>query len=90
LKEKAFQISNEAGVPNGVFNVIPADREQTADISKFICDSHDVDCISFTGSSIIGKVNFLKKNIETLNNEIDFIPSDSVESIGFHRQKGAA
>ena len=44
------QISNEAGVPNGVFNVIPADRVQTADISKFICDSHDVDCISFTGS----------------------------------------
>ena len=50
------QISQEAGVPNGVFNVIPADREQTAEISKFICDSHDVDCISFTGSSAVGKV----------------------------------
>lgn len=52
------EISQEAGVPNGVFNVIPADREQTAEISKFLCQSHDVDCISFTGSSAVGKLLF--------------------------------
>uniref|UniRef100_A0A183C4W7 Aldedh domain-containing protein n=1 Tax=Globodera pallida TaxID=36090 RepID=A0A183C4W7_GLOPA len=50
------QTSQEAGLPNGVFNVIPADRTETAEISKFLCDSHDVDCISFTGSTDIGKV----------------------------------
>uniref|UniRef100_A0A1I8BBB7 Succinate-semialdehyde dehydrogenase, mitochondrial n=1 Tax=Meloidogyne hapla TaxID=6305 RepID=A0A1I8BBB7_MELHA len=50
------EISQQAGVPSGVFNVIPADRENTAEISKFICSSHDVDCISFTGSSAVGKI----------------------------------
>uniref|UniRef100_A0A914HZE3 Succinate-semialdehyde dehydrogenase, mitochondrial n=1 Tax=Globodera rostochiensis TaxID=31243 RepID=A0A914HZE3_GLORO len=50
------QTSQEAGLPNGVFNVIPADRTETAEISKFLCDSHDVDCISFTGSTDIGKL----------------------------------
>ncbi|CAK5082086.1 unnamed protein product [Meloidogyne enterolobii] len=50
------EISQQAGIPSGVFNVIPADRENTAEISKFLCSSHDVDCISFTGSSAVGKI----------------------------------
>lgn len=47
------QIAEEAGIPNGVFNVIPSDRENTAEISKFLCNSPDVDVISFTGTAAV-------------------------------------
>lgn len=50
------ETAKEAGIPDGVFNVIPTDRKTTADISKYICASHDVDAISFTGSTDIGKL----------------------------------
>ncbi|KAL3074281.1 hypothetical protein niasHS_015111 [Heterodera schachtii] len=50
------QTSQEAGVPSGVFNVIPSDREETAEVSKYLCESQDVDCVSFTGSTEIGKL----------------------------------
>jgi len=50
------QIAKEAGIPDGVFNVLPADRENTIEISKFICESQDVDAISFTGSTQVGKI----------------------------------
>ncbi|KAI1712425.1 aldehyde dehydrogenase family domain-containing protein [Ditylenchus destructor] len=50
------QASQEAGLPDGVFNVIPADRNNTAAISKYVCETHDVDCISFTGSTAVGKI----------------------------------
>lgn len=51
------QTAEEAGIPAGVFNVITADREQTASISKFLCESTDVSAISFTGSTPVGKVS---------------------------------
>lgn len=47
----------QAGLPDGVFNVIPADRIKTAQISKYLCSSTDVDAISFTGSTAVGKVS---------------------------------
>ncbi|CAJ0607225.1 unnamed protein product [Cylicocyclus nassatus] len=50
------QTAEEAGVPSGVFNVITADRKRTAEISKYICESTDVDVISFTGSTAVGKL----------------------------------
>ncbi|CAI2323655.1 unnamed protein product [Caenorhabditis sp. 36 PRJEB53466] len=50
------QTAEEAGVPPGVFNVITADRTQTAEISKFLCESTDVSAISFTGSTPVGKL----------------------------------
>ncbi|KHJ92477.1 aldehyde dehydrogenase family protein [Oesophagostomum dentatum] len=50
------QTAEEAGVPPGVFNIITADRKKTAAISKYICDSTDVDVISFTGSTAVGKL----------------------------------
>uniref|UniRef100_A0A8R1DYM1 Succinate-semialdehyde dehydrogenase, mitochondrial n=1 Tax=Caenorhabditis japonica TaxID=281687 RepID=A0A8R1DYM1_CAEJA len=50
------QTAQEAGVPDGVFNVITADRERTAAISKFLCESTDVSAISFTGSTPVGKL----------------------------------
>ncbi|KAH7696337.1 Succinate semialdehyde dehydrogenase, partial [Aphelenchoides avenae] len=59
------ETGHEAGLPHGAFNVIPADRESTADISRYICESHDVDAISFTGSTAIGKI-LLSQSVSTV------------------------
>ncbi|CAD5214757.1 unnamed protein product [Bursaphelenchus xylophilus] len=48
--------ASDAGVPRGVFNVVPAGHENTQEISKFVCSSPNVDCISFTGSTGVGKL----------------------------------
>ncbi|CAD5210800.1 unnamed protein product [Bursaphelenchus okinawaensis] len=48
--------AEDAGIPKGVFNVLTAAHENTAEISKFVCESHSVDCISFTGSTGVGKL----------------------------------
>ncbi|CAI5441818.1 unnamed protein product [Caenorhabditis angaria] len=50
------QTATEAGIPDGVFNVITADRSNTAKISKFLCESTDISAISFTGSTPVGKL----------------------------------
>ncbi|MCP9257685.1 Succinate-semialdehyde dehydrogenase [Dirofilaria immitis] len=54
------QIGKEVGLPDGVFNVIPADLKNTVRIAKFLCESTDVDAISFTGSSEVGKLLLLQ------------------------------
>uniref|UniRef100_F1L3Q6 Succinate-semialdehyde dehydrogenase n=1 Tax=Ascaris suum TaxID=6253 RepID=F1L3Q6_ASCSU len=57
LSALAFaEMGMQAGLPDGVFNVIPADRIKTAQISKYLCSSTDVDAISFTGSTAVGKL----------------------------------
>uniref|UniRef100_A0A158R487 Aldedh domain-containing protein n=1 Tax=Syphacia muris TaxID=451379 RepID=A0A158R487_9BILA len=50
------QTAKEAGIPDGVFNVVPADLKKTCKISKYICNSTEVDAISFTGSTAVGKL----------------------------------
>uniref|UniRef100_A0A1I7YM82 Aldedh domain-containing protein n=1 Tax=Steinernema glaseri TaxID=37863 RepID=A0A1I7YM82_9BILA len=50
------EIAKMAGLPDGVFNVLPADRVNTAEISKYLCSSVNVDAISFTGSTAVGKI----------------------------------
>ncbi|KAK6052393.1 aldehyde dehydrogenase family protein, partial [Cooperia oncophora] len=50
------QTGEEAGLPPGVFNVLPASHEHTAEMSKYLCASTDVDVISFTGSTAVGKL----------------------------------
>ena len=62
------QTAEEAGLPKGVFNVIPADHSRIGGISKFLCESHDVSCISFTGSTGVGRVNsFTSHNVVASN-----------------------
>ena len=43
----------EAGLPEGVFNVLPGDGPTTG---KALCLHNDVDCIAFTGSGEVGKL----------------------------------
>ncbi|VDM96687.1 unnamed protein product [Thelazia callipaeda] len=48
--------AKEAGLPDGVFNVIPADLKNSVNIGKLLCESTDIDAISFTGSKRVGKI----------------------------------
>ncbi|TMS34294.1 hypothetical protein L596_001920 [Steinernema carpocapsae] len=50
------QTAKDAGLPDGVFNVIPSDRANASAISKYLCSSNDVDAISFTGSTAVAKL----------------------------------
>ena len=47
------QLLLEAGLPEGVFNVLPGDGPITG---KSICLHNDIDCIAFTGSGEVGKL----------------------------------
>ncbi|CAJ0586602.1 unnamed protein product, partial [Mesorhabditis spiculigera] len=50
------QTGEEAGLPAGVFNVLTTGHENLQGMSKFLCESPDVDAISFTGSTGVGKL----------------------------------
>lgn len=45
------EAAQEAGIPDGVFNVVPADR----DASEHLVAHPDVDMVAFTGSTAVGK-----------------------------------
>ncbi len=46
-------MSGDARVPAGVLNSV---TESGAEVSRYLCDSPDIDVISFTGSSAVGKL----------------------------------
>lgn len=50
------QLGEEAGVPPGVFNIIPCSRSNASSVGKALCESPLVAKISFTGSSAVGKI----------------------------------
>ena len=45
------EIAHEAGIPAGVFNVVPAGRE----VGEYLVTHNDVDKVSFTGSTAAGR-----------------------------------
>ena len=49
------EVLDEAGVPNGVFNVITASRERTPEVGDELIDNPLVKGISFTGSTPVGR-----------------------------------
>jgi gamma-glutamyl-gamma-aminobutyraldehyde dehydrogenase len=55
------QLATEAGVPDGVFNVVPGFGETAG---QALGRHHDVDCIAFTGSTEVGKY-FLSYSAES-------------------------
>ena len=50
---KIGSLLSEAGVPDGVFSVLPGDGPITG---KSLCLHKDVDCVAFTGSGEVGKL----------------------------------
>jgi len=62
-------IAKEAGVPDGVVNVIPGPGEEVGEI---LCSSEAVDMISFTGSNAVGKkiLEYSAKSVKKLIMEL--------------------
>ncbi len=50
------ELAERAGLPAGVLNIVIGDRAQAAVISKTLMDSTDVEKLSFTGSTDVGKL----------------------------------
>jgi 4-(gamma-glutamylamino)butanal dehydrogenase len=49
---RVAQLAHEAGIPAGVFNVVPGGGEP----GKLLALHRDVDCLAFTGSTNVGKL----------------------------------
>ena len=56
-------LAEEAGIPKGVFNVIPT--TEAADIGKALCDDDRVRKLSFTGSTEVGRI-LMKQCADTI------------------------
>ncbi|XP_068617441.1 succinate semialdehyde dehydrogenase [Battus philenor] len=49
-------LAHQAGVPKGVINVITSSRKNAPNVGKLMCDHPNIRCISFTGSTKVGKI----------------------------------
>ncbi|XP_076045926.1 succinic semialdehyde dehydrogenase isoform X2 [Oratosquilla oratoria] len=49
-------LSQQAGIPSGVFNVVTSSKANAADIGTLLCTSPKVAGLSFTGSTAVGKL----------------------------------
>jgi succinate-semialdehyde dehydrogenase/glutarate-semialdehyde dehydrogenase len=50
------ELAARAGIPAGVFNLLPADEARSIEIGKALCDSPIVRKLSFTGSTQVGRI----------------------------------
>lgn len=50
------QLANRAGVPPGVYNVVPCSQKKAKVVGEALCTDPLVSKISFTGSTATGKV----------------------------------
>jgi succinate-semialdehyde dehydrogenase / glutarate-semialdehyde dehydrogenase len=50
------ELAQRAGIPPGVFNVLPADSIQSVEIGRALCESPVVRKLSFTGSTAVGRI----------------------------------
>lgn len=52
----AVALAEEAGVPKGVINVVTCSRKNAPAVGKVLCEDDKIGCISFTGSTYVGKL----------------------------------
>lgn len=50
------ELAKEAGMPDGVLNIVTADAENSIIVGKTLCDSPIVRHLSFTGSTPVGRI----------------------------------
>jgi succinate-semialdehyde dehydrogenase/glutarate-semialdehyde dehydrogenase len=50
------ELAHRAGVPPGVFNVLPADGARSIEVGRVLCESPVVRKLSFTGSTEVGRI----------------------------------
>ncbi|CAN9514451.1 unnamed protein product [Ophioblennius macclurei] len=79
------ELAEQAGIPAGVFNVVPCSRETTPAVGQILCTDPLVAKISFTGSTATGKVllkmaaDTVKKASMELGGHAPFIVFDSAD-----------
>lgn len=77
------QLANQAGIPPGVYNVIPCSRTKAKEVGEVLCTDPLVSKISFTGSTATGKIllhhaaNSVKRVSMELGGLAPFIVFDS-------------
>uniref|UniRef100_A0A6Q2Z2Q0 Succinate-semialdehyde dehydrogenase, mitochondrial n=1 Tax=Esox lucius TaxID=8010 RepID=A0A6Q2Z2Q0_ESOLU len=59
------ELAGQAGIPAGVFNVVPCSREKTPSVGTILCTDPLVRKVSFTGSTSTGKI-LLKQAADTV------------------------
>ncbi|CAB4005116.1 succinate-semialdehyde dehydrogenase (NADP(+)), partial [Paramuricea clavata] len=59
------QVAEEAGIPAGVFNIVPCSRDNVDEVTDVVMESNLVTKFSFTGSTIVGKL-LLRKCADTV------------------------
>jgi succinate-semialdehyde dehydrogenase/glutarate-semialdehyde dehydrogenase len=59
------ELAQRAGIPPGVFNVLPADSIQSVEIGRALCESPVVRKLSFTGSTAVGRI-LMRQSAPTL------------------------
>jgi succinate-semialdehyde dehydrogenase/glutarate-semialdehyde dehydrogenase len=52
----AAELAQRAGMPAGVFNILPSDAARSVDIGAVLCSSDAVRHLSFTGSTEVGRI----------------------------------
>ena len=50
------ELAKEAGIPEGVVNIVTSDSENSIEVGKVLCNSPLVRHLSFTGSTPVGKI----------------------------------
>ena len=50
------ELAKEAGIPDGVINIVTADATNSIEIGRVLCDSPLVRHLSFTGSTPVGRI----------------------------------
>uniref|UniRef100_A0A667Z4H7 Succinate-semialdehyde dehydrogenase n=1 Tax=Myripristis murdjan TaxID=586833 RepID=A0A667Z4H7_9TELE len=79
------ELASQAGIPPGVFNVVPCSREKTPEVGKVLCTDDLVAKVSFTGSTATGKIllkhaaDTVKKVSMELGGHAPFIVFDSAD-----------
>ncbi len=79
------ELAHRAGLPAGVFNVVPADEANSIAVGKVLCESDVVRKLSFTGSTAVGRILMqqsaptLKKLSLELGGNAPFIVFDDAE-----------
>lgn len=77
------ELANQAGIPPGVYNVIPCSQKKAKEVGEALCTDPLVSKISFTGSTATGKVllhhaaNSVKRVSMELGGHAPFIVFDS-------------
>ncbi|CAL8248824.1 unnamed protein product [Lota lota] len=79
------QLADQAGIPAGVFNVVPCSRAKTPAVGEVLCTDPLVAKVSFTGSTATGKIllklaaDTVKKVSMELGGNAPFIVFDSAD-----------